>query len=382
MDDVQVPNLLDRPSDEALKLFRTVVNARAGTDGGWPIWQYILLKLDTEGLDAYEVLRGLPTWGHSYRSVWIDGSGASSTPEMEQEVHLTLHGLVHVGGPSAEVSIRAFLAAVAEANTVQSAIRPSATEVVPVEVNSTEFTARVNHRAVTGLHPDQLFDLLQHEPATWGGLQRSAESWAWDLTRTRLRPYRGADTGKAYLAALEGLVGIPAINAASRALSPMELSDAFDHLDLAWRLHTGKRLVQIPRASVVARLTQPVLSKDEFDSRCSALSDLLSCLDVPVGGDLNSTSKPLQRLEVTLPAMTGDAGPTAVAAVGVLRRVAGVRNSQQHTGSADRYDRAWTALGIPRFGSDWANAWHQIQIVTIDALTTLREALVSTLPQQ
>jgi hypothetical protein len=162
----------------------------------------------------------------------------------------------------------------------------------------------------------------------------------------------------------------------------MELSDAFDHLDLAWRLHTSKRLVQIPRASVVARLTQPVLSKDEFDSRCSSLSDLLSCLDVPVSGDLNNTSKPLQRLEVALPAMTGDAGPTAVAAVGVLLQVAGVRNSQQHPGSAARYDRAWTALGIPRFGSDWANAWHQIQIVTIDALTTLREALVSTLPQQ
>jgi hypothetical protein len=162
----------------------------------------------------------------------------------------------------------------------------------------------------------------------------------------------------------------------------MELSDAFDHLDLAWRLHTGKRLVQIPRAGVVARLTQPVLSKDEFDSRCSALSDLLSCLDVPVGGDLDSRSKPLQRLEVVLPEMTGEAGPAAVAAVGVLRRVAGVRNSQQHAGSADRWDRAWTALGIPRFGSDWAKAWHQIQIVTIDALTTLREALVSTLPQQ
>ena len=80
MDDVQVPNLLDRPSDEALKLFRTVVNARAGTDGGWPIWQNILLKLDAQGLDAYEVVQGLPTWGHSYRLAWIDSSGAGAPP--------------------------------------------------------------------------------------------------------------------------------------------------------------------------------------------------------------------------------------------------------------------------------------------------------------
>lgn len=285
-------------------------------------------------------------------------------------------------GPSAEVLIRAFLAAVAEANAVQSAIWPSATEVVPVRVSGAEFTAVVNHRAGANLHPDQLFELLQHEPATWSGLKRSGGAWAWDLTHTRLRPYRDADSGEAYLAALEGLVGIPAFNIAPRALSPMELSDAFDHLDLAWRLQTNKRLVQIPRSSVVARLTQPVASKDEFDSRCSALSDLLSCLDVPVGGDLDSNSKPLQRLEVALPPMTGDAGAGAVAAVGVLRLVAGVRASQQHAGSACRYDRAWTALGLPRFGSDWASAWRQIEVVTINALTTLREALVSTLPQQ
>ena len=127
----------------------------------------------------------------------------------------------------------------------------------------------------------------------------------------------------------------------------MELSDAFDHLDLAWRLHTGNRLVQIPRASVVARLTQPVSSIDEFAARCSALSDLLGCLTVPLDNGQTNDSKPLQRLEVALPAMTGDAIRAAVDAVGVLRKVAGVRASQQHTGSANRYDRASTALASP-----------------------------------
>ena len=377
-----MPSLLDPPSDEALTLFRTVFNARAGTDGGWPVWQYVVLKLDAEGLDAYDVLRGLPTWGYNYRPVWIQDTGPGSTPELEHEVHLTLHGLVHLGERAAEISIKAFLAAVAEAAQMQSDISPRAEQVVPVKVDGADFTDRIGHRLRLPVYSDQLFDLLQHEPATWGGLRSSDGTWTWDLTRARLRPYKNADTGNAYLEALEVLVGIPAFNAASRPLSPLELSDAFDHLDLAWRLHTGERLVHVPRASVVARLTQPVSSKDEFDSRCSALSDLLSCLTVPVGGDLDNDSKPLQRLEVALPAMTGDAGPGAVAAVGVLRRVAGVRASQQHTGSAGRYDRARTTLGLPRFGSDWASAWRQIQVVTIDALTTIREALVSTLPQQ
>ena len=144
MEDVHMPSLLERPSDEALTLIRTVANAGGTTGGVWPIWQYILLKLDALGLDAHEVLQGLPTWGHSYRSVWIASSGPGRVPELDHEVHLTLHGLVHLGGPSAEPLAKAFLAAIAEANMVQSAIEPSPTEVVPVEVGGAEFTASVN----------------------------------------------------------------------------------------------------------------------------------------------------------------------------------------------------------------------------------------------
>ena len=91
-----------------------------------------------------------------------------------------------------------------------------------------------------------MFDLLQHEPSTWGGLRSSGETWAWNLTRAKLRPYRGIDTGKAYLAAIEALVGIPAFSTAPREPSPLELAEAFDHLDLAWRLQTSQRLIHVP----------------------------------------------------------------------------------------------------------------------------------------
>ena len=126
MEDVQVPSLLDPPSEEALTLFRTVLYARAATDGGWPVWQYVVLKLDAEGLDAYDVLRGLPTWGYNYRPVWIQGAGPGSTPALEHEVQLTLHGLVHLDDRIADISIRAFLAAVAEVAQMQSDISPRA----------------------------------------------------------------------------------------------------------------------------------------------------------------------------------------------------------------------------------------------------------------
>jgi hypothetical protein len=267
---------------------------------------------------------------------------------------------------------------VAEADEVASQVIPQVDAVVEVEVTGEAFTAAANRRADTMLQPEELFDLLQHEPSTWGGLQALAAGWKWDLTRSRLRPYRGVKTGEEYLTVLEQLVGISQ-HVVPPVVSPTELPEAFDHLDLAWRLRCGgKRLVKVPRASVVARLTQPVNSRDEFDARCSALSDLLSNLQVPPDG-LPAELKSLARLQRVMPGLTGEDAVAAVGAVGVLRQVAGIRNSQQHTGSADRYDKDWTALGLPRFGSDWPGAWRQVQAATLDALRQIREALVSQL---
>ena len=55
----------------------------------------------------------------------------------------------------------------AEADEVASQVIPQVDAVVEVEMMTGEaFTAAVNRRADTLLQPEELFDLLQHEPST------------------------------------------------------------------------------------------------------------------------------------------------------------------------------------------------------------------------
>jgi hypothetical protein len=371
-----VPLLVDPPSDDARRLLNAVASGFSVAQGTWPVWQYVLLRLDADGFDAQKILQGLPTWQHNYRPVTTLSSG--SLPDLSDQMALTMHGMVHAGGQATEPLVKAFLAAIAEADETQRGIDPRPTAVVPVEVESREFTFRVNERAGSALSEIQLFELLRREPATWGGLQVVSGGWHWDLSRLRLQPYRDVKTGRAYLEALEALVGASVLPNIDPVLPPLALPEAFDHLDLAWRLVTKSKLLRVPRATVPARLTQPVQSVEEFESRCSALSDLLASLDIPVG-NLASNSGSLQRMSAELERLLGDRAATAVAAVVTLRRIAGVRAAQQHTSSAVRYDRDRVSLGLSRFGSDWSGAWRHLEAVTVESLTTIREELVSLL---
>jgi hypothetical protein len=371
-----VPLLVDPPSDDACRLLKTVAKGFSVAQGTWPVWQYVLLRLDAEGLDGERVLQGLPTWQHHYRSVTWPSSG--SVPDLSDQVAMTMHGMVHADGEATAPLVKAFLAALAEADETQRGIDPRPSTVVPVEVESRKFTVRVNMRAGTALSEMQLFELLRREPATWGGLREMADGWHWDLSRLRLHSYRDVKTGRAYLEALEALVGAAVAPTIDPVLPPLALPEAFDHLDLAWRLVTKAKLVRVPRSTVPARLTQPVQSVEEFESRCSALSDLLASFDVPMGS-LPSNSGSLQRMSIELERLLGDRAATAVAAVATLRRVAGIRAAQQHTGSAVRYDRDRAALGLSRFGSDWSGAWRHVEVVTVQSLTIIREELVSLL---
>jgi len=368
-----VLSLLEPPPDEALRLLRHVADGYRDAGGQWPVWQWIRARLEADGLDGEDVLRRLPTWQHGYRSVWIAKSAGQPT-DVGNQVALTVHGLVHIHHPTTDQQLQAFLAALAEAQTRQASIVPMPTEIVKVEVEGQEFTQRVNVRAGVSLTSRQLGSLLKREPATWGGVQERNESFTWDLTTTRLRPYRRVRGGLEYLEVLENLVGIPSVSVSPQPLSPLALPEAIDHLDLAWRLLTKKRLVRVPRAMLAAKLTLPVISGEEFESRLSGLADLFASLTLSAG-ELPSDSKPLTRLRVELQQRLGDQAETALGAVSTLQSVAGLRNSQQHQGSAARYDSDRSALGLERFGSDWPGAWEHVRAITVEALTRLREEI-------
>lgn len=369
-----VPSLVDPLPDDARALLQVIGEGYIAAGGQWPVWQYVLMRLQERSIDAASVLLRLPTWQQHYRPVAMNASG--SMPDLNQPVALTMHGVVHAGGSVASLLVPAVLVSLRLAADQQDSITPNPRQVVPVEVTGDRFTQQVNMTAGSSLSERQLFEALKREPVGWGGLREDGATWRWDLTQLRLRPFRGLATGEEYLLALEDVVGMPAAPITTRPLAPLALLDALDHLDLAWRLTTKEKLIRLPRAALIGRLTLPALSAEEFESRCSALADVFASLNLP-DSSADPRPGPLRRWAAFLEAILAEDAPPAIAAVDVLRRVAGVRNSQQHTGSAARYERDRRALGLHQFGSNWAGAWEHLRATCIDALDTIREALVS-----
>lgn len=218
---------------------------------------------------------------------------------------------------------------------------PQPGRAVTVSTDAERLTAEVRKRLLpASVSTPQLGSLLRREPATWLGLTGSEEAWTWDLTRLRLQRFRDITTPEGYLTELEQMVGIPSVPSIGQVqLPPQALPEAFDHLELAWRLVTGRRLVRVPRATPAATLGQPAASGDEFSSRCSALADLLSLFD----------------------------------------QVVALRVGQQHS-AAGRGERAYVALGLTSYGSDWAGAWDHVRAVAVGALTTIREEVATLIP--
>jgi hypothetical protein len=215
----------------------------------------------------------------------------------------------------------------------------------------------------------QLFAVLRSEPATWRGVSTIAGQESWDLTDVRLSRYAGLRDVQDYLARLEELVGVQRTVPRSEPLGPMALPDAFDHLDLTWRLATNEHLVRIPRAALSAKLAQPVISVEEFESRCSALADLLNAMNLPM--------PTLQSLKARLGDLLGPEAGRAQAAVGTLRSFIALRAGQQHQGADTRAEQARIALGLAPFAGDWPGAWNQLRLVTVGALDIIREEVGS-----
>lgn len=362
-----VPTLLDHPADDAVCLLEAVARGYQ-TAGTWPCWQWVKQQLWLQGLDAEEILPGMPTWKHGYRS--ISGASNGLLPENGNPVALTIHGMAYTQQPGTALLVRAFLAAINVGLVMQQGISPSVTQAVELKVSAEDFIREVNGKAKTALEAGRLFEVLRGEPATWRGVTMNGGQWLLDLTDVRLSRYADIHSDRDYLARLEEVVGIPPAAPSAATLPSMALPDALDHLDLTWRLVTSEHLVHVPRAAMAAKLTQPVASVEEFESRCSALVDLLNALNLPKPATLHN-------MKLKLVDLLGDRAGRSQAAVDTLRQVVAVRAGQQHQGADTRAEEAKVALGLATFAGNWDGAWGHLRAVTIQALDTIREEIAS-----
>ena len=121
---------------------------------------------------------------------------------------------------------------------------------------------------------------------------------------------------------------------------------------------------------MAAKLTQPAASIEEFESRCSALADLLNAFNLPKPATLHNMKTKLSEL------LGGEAG-RAQAAVDTLRSVVALRAGQQHQGADTRAEQAKVVLGLASFAGDWPGAWNHLRAVTVQALGAVREEIGS-----
>jgi hypothetical protein len=365
-------SLCDPLPDSALCLVRVTADGYVAAGNHWPCWQWVRQQLFTQdGLDAEEILAGMPTWEHDYRPVRL-GYRGRPVPKITDQVPLSIHGLAYVCPAvlAAQQLVDAFLAALKTAVVMQRGMKPDPARTVELKVPGDDFTRTVNMAAGTELSTDQLFGLLSGEPATWLGVSQQNDGWTWDLTNARLTPYAHVQTIDDYLAQLDGQVALPRPASLPGYLPAMALPDAFDHLGLAWRIATSPHLFRIPRAAVPAKLTQPASSAEEFESRCSALCDMLKSFNFPAeGGSLNNMKARLAEL------LGEGTASRAHAAVDRLRLVFDLRAGQQHHGADTRAERAKTALGLAQFSSDWAAAWDHLRALVVQSLDTIREEI-------
>jgi hypothetical protein len=179
--------------------------------------------------------------------------------------------------------------------------------------------------------------------------------------------------------------------ATAAPVSPLGLPEQLDVLDAYWRLSFGSRsrLLDLTTAAGTASLALPCGSRAEFESRLSALADIIDKLKVDdallppmtdeekkdkIKGSLDAVDLALQH---KLPARHHASIATAVRS---LRRVRQVRNIVQHgIATGGGLTAKLRQIGVHDAPPEWEGAWNTIRAQTADALSIIRNELRSAL---
>lgn len=162
-------------------------------------------------------------------------------------------------------------------------------------------------------------------------------------------------------------------------LAPLQLPEAVDHLDMAWRLLFGRErhLLRAGSAATVAALMLACSSPEEFESRLSRLADLLKRLRVdddmlPAEKQDIDKDHTLQRLKASIvDRVEGPDTEEVESAIRTLQTVNGLRVGQQHSGAIQERQNAFDALGIRYPVDDWDGAWSRVRSAAADAFLRL-----------
>jgi len=348
-------------------------------DGRWPAYGYLEREVDRRGHRLEEVLptfpavraEGFGAMVTKYRAVWVPMSTGPHT-----QVGLTVAGLAHLPKENAAI-VNVFLSAVrAMASRRQNAVLD------PFNPEDDEITSE-DLAALLKRHSDswvkRLPGVFAHEPPTWGGgLEDADQPWIWRSTGA-LRHFIDVTDVSDYLWRINAFLR-PKVEGPPAEIpdAPMGLAASLDFLAAVWMLKYNKPLLKLPSATVVSTLALEADTADEFDSRLSALGQVLKGLDAPAMPDV--PKHPVQYLGArVLLDVPAEAQRRVQAAIDVLAAAVAVRNAVQHAPAAPNSVADMQTLGLRYPLSDWSNAWARIRTRVSTAFTDIREELQASL---
>jgi hypothetical protein len=338
---------------------------------------------------ASETLDSMPRMGQwSYGAVRC-ASGRPKTPQLDEEVMLTLLGVHHCE------RTRGFVPTVLEVIKLMSerprTARLSTSEPRKVLISMTEIRSYFlsQRKPLDGPWLVLLHELMSTEPRLASVTGGVAADWS-IVVGPSIRQFEGIEDIDGYVERIERLTGFPQPAPTLAAPSPLDLVAAVDYLDAVWRVTVGRkgmRLFTIPSAERVAKLALGANTPEEFDARLSALGEILRSGNAPAKEmeskkalPRQTTENPLAPLEEHLAGRVRSAGEARVRrAVTDLEHALALRDAAQHAEAGDRAVRALNALGVGHPISDFASAWTTVSAKAVEALSAIREEL-ATLP--
>lgn len=176
----------------------------------WPPWQFVEQTLDNEAIDdASGLLANFPrvgnehlVYGLSYGLTWTQGTpGVNLQPN--DPVGLTFAGLYRAG---ATEYVDVFLLVLSMACKKLRNFVPNPQQAVTLELTSAEVYEAMGDNQKALLAPQELYALLEHEPAMWsGGRGMTVEGeWRWEITRP-IRRYEDVRTIDDYVREITAL---------------------------------------------------------------------------------------------------------------------------------------------------------------------------------
>jgi hypothetical protein len=354
------PLLRALPADQQTLL--QIIGEGLTATKSWPFFQWVEAEMDKRDLDIEQVLASLPfeARGNLVYPLVRRNNRAEDAPVM-----LSVAGFAHLHDFQSTVTM--FLTVVNALADQRASAPLEPDRVVTVTISGPQLVRELNLDNEPFAH--LLPELLNGEPPTWHGAGNSDEHGWIHRPSSFLRRFRAVRDVDDYLIRLRAWQFPAPPTPDPEPVSPLSLPNAFDYLNIVWQLKFGQPLMVVPSAERAARLTLDAYTPEEFDSRLSALGEMIKSLDAPGTADGS-----LDRLTAFLNDHLPRAARSRVQrALSTLRKVTQVRNGGQHVEAADKAASALPALGLTFPVSDFQAAWRTVQARVVQALDSLRD---------